>query len=175
MTMWESPDLPPDLHQEFLESVLNFERAPMTTYADQLTREGLRLPPPEELDDQQIKPALWALIERLAARHVFLHSTDHLSDRELYTHLWRDALNESVPDVPVSDAMSFHIDLVSSGSEEDIQLWMRYYADEQSRQHWLRDFPDYQMPPHEEPPFDRDRRLPQVRNDQEPPPLMGVN
>jgi len=49
---------------------------------------------------------------------------------------------------------------VSSGSEEDIFLWMKYYADDATRQQWLKDFPDYEMPPHEEPPFDRDKDLP---------------
>src|SRR5215212_9964916 len=54
-------------------------------------------------------------------------------------------------------------DLLSGGGEEDTRLYMKYYADEEARRHWLADFPDDGMPPHEEPPYDRDRHLPQAR------------
>ena len=53
-----------------------------------------------------------------------------------------------------------HIDLVGSGSEEDIANYLRYYADESTRRDWAREFPDLVLPPHEQPPYDRDRRLP---------------
>lgn len=54
-----------------------------------------------------------------------------------------------------------HLDVLGSCSEEDIILQMRYYADEQKRARFAAEFPDFPMPPHEQPPFDRDRRLPQ--------------
>jgi hypothetical protein len=38
---------------------------------------------------------------------------------------------------------------------------MKYYADEQWRRRWQEDFPDFTMPDHEDPPYDRDRLLPQ--------------
>lgn len=37
---------------------------------------------------------------------------------------------------------------------------MKYYADEETRRQWKNDFPDYEMPEHEDPPYDRDRLLP---------------
>jgi hypothetical protein len=40
-------------------------------------------------------------------------------------------------------------------------LYHKFYASEESRQRWLRDFPDEPMPPHEDPPYDRDGNLPQ--------------
>lgn len=52
-------------------------------------------------------------------------------------------------------------DLVSSGSDEDTQAWLKYYADEDTRRQWAKDFPDDILPPHEDPPYDRDRHLPQ--------------
>jgi hypothetical protein len=55
-----------------------------------------------------------------------------------------------------------HLDLVSSGSKEDIHAWMKYYADRDTRRDWLKDFPDYDMPAHENPTYDRDRHLPQA-------------
>ena len=37
---------------------------------------------------------------------------------------------------------------------------MKYFADEASRAEWKADFPELEMPPHEDPPFDRDKDLP---------------
>jgi hypothetical protein len=53
------------------------------------------------------------------------------------------------------------------GGEMDTYLYLKYYADEDWRQQWLVDFPDDDMPARENPPHDRDRRLPQW--DDEPP------
>jgi len=50
---------------------------------------------------------------------------------------------------------------VSSGSDEDTHAWLKYYADEETRARWLNDFPDYDMPAHEDPPYQRDIELPQ--------------
>ena len=43
----------------------------------------------------------------------------------------------------------------------DTYLYLKYYADEDWRAAWLADFPDYDMPAHENPLHDRDHRLPQ--------------
>ena len=53
-----------------------------------------------------------------------------------------------------------HIDVIGGGSEEDIEIGLRYYDTEEQRGHWAKDFPDDVIPPHEAPPFDRDRHLP---------------
>ena len=55
---------------------------------------------------------------------------------------------------------AYHIDLIGSGSEEHIYLWMKCYADEKTRRQWMKDWPVYEMPEHEDPPYDRDRYLP---------------
>lgn len=162
MTSWESDELPPELAEEFWQSVVAYEAAPWTTHFQQLEEAGVELPPPEAMDDQTLTAKLWEVIERLAEMRVFLISTDHLSDRELYTVLWNDVLHEETKALPLDEYSAYHIDLVSSGSEEDIYLWMKYYADEETRQWWLDDFPDYEMPEHEYPPYDRDRHLPQA-------------
>ena len=91
---------------------------------------------------------------------MFLYSTNHLSDRELYEKLWDDVLQEEGPLLLSCGDSACHIDLVSSGSEEDNELYLRYYADEETRRDWLKDWPDDIMPAHEQPPFDRDRHLP---------------
>jgi hypothetical protein len=155
-------NLPPEEELKFWERVVAFEKGPFTTQIEQLKRRGVQLPEPETMDDRQLKAKLWETIGALAEMHTFLHCTDHLSDRELYTRLVRESLREEVPDLPLEDdAGNWEIDMVGSGSEEDARNWLKYYADEDTRAHWLRDFPDYAMPPHEDPPCDRDKDLPE--------------
>lgn len=131
---------------------------------DELTEAGVLLPPPDGLDDSQLTAKLWEVIDALALRSTFLLNTDHLSDRELYTELWDDLLRE--PFVPISVPENvgqgfWFLDLVGSGSEEHIFLHLKHYADEEQRRIWLEDWPDDPMPDHEDPPYDRDRLLPQ--------------
>lgn len=92
--------------------------------------------------------------------HMFLYSTDHLSDRELYEELWHEVLREKNPVITINENSACHIDLVSSGSEEDNELYLRYYADEETRHRWAKDWPNDVMPTHEAPLYDRDRHLP---------------
>jgi hypothetical protein len=126
------------------------------------------------LTDEQLATKLQEVIVRLAGLRTYLHSTDHLSDRELYAALWRDVLDESVSAAMVDDSAGAHIiDLVGSGSEEHMTLYLKYYADDRSRQRWQKDFPDYTMPPHEELPYDRDRQLPRSPIEQGPPRREG--
>jgi hypothetical protein len=37
---------------------------------------------------------------------------------------------------------------------------LKYYADEKTREWWRQDYPDDPIPDHEDPPHDRDSRLP---------------
>jgi hypothetical protein len=41
-----------------------------------------------------------------------------------------------------------------------MQLYMKYFADDEYRAEWMKDFPELDFPPHEDPPFDRDKDLP---------------
>jgi hypothetical protein len=40
-------------------------------------------------------------------------------------------------------------------------LYFTYYADAEYRKRWHKDWPDDEMPPHVDPPNDRDSKLPQ--------------
>ena len=154
-------DCDPKVEEAFLENVLALETHGFVCPFDALTCDGFELPPPEKLDDDALTVKLGELIRVLAARRLFLHSTDHLSDRELYTWLWSDGLREEMMGfgLPMGNC---HLDVLGACREEDIILQMRYYADEEERARWAADFPDFPMPPHEKPPFDRDRHLPQA-------------
>jgi len=61
---------------------------------------------------------------------------------------------------PDNPGYVYGLDLLGSGSEEDMQLYMKYFADEASRAEWKADFPELEMPPREDTPFDRDKDLP---------------
>ena len=152
--------MPPELREQFWERVVNYEEGEWTTPFDLLERGGMELTAPEELDDEQLKPKLWEVIRGLALLRMFLYSTNHLSDRELYQVLWHEVLLDECPSIPIDEDSAWHIDLVGSGSVKDIELYLRYYADDRTRQDWAKDFPDDAMPVHETPPYDRDWRLP---------------
>lgn len=160
LSFFESEDMPTALQEQFWEHVVAFEEAEWITSFDQLVRGGMELPAPEELDDSQLSAKLWETICGLAMLRTFLYNTDHFSDRELYEELWHDVLREETPDMPISEDSACHIDLVGSGSEHDNELYLRYYADEEDRRRWAKDWPDDVMPEHEALPYDRDRHLP---------------
>ena len=90
----------------------------------------------------------------------YLHNTNHLSDRELYSYLFHDALREPTVLFPENPGFVYGLDVLGSGSDEDTTLYMRYHADEDYRRQWAKDFPDFEMPPRESPPYDRDKDLP---------------
>jgi hypothetical protein len=161
----ENPDAPPDVVESFWDHVVRYEEAEWTSQFEQLAEGGYVPPHPDDLTtDEQVHAALWELIRRLAARRTFLSHTDHLSDRELYEHLVFESLHERQKDVDIPD-MNCHLDVLGGCSEEDIENSMRYYADDEYRAQWQKDFPEYHMPAKVKPPFDRDRLLPKARYD----------
>lgn len=158
---YEAPDIEPAIAEAYWTQVRDFEQAPWTTYVEILEREGVHLRQPDDVPEEEIHQALWDLIGHLAGLGVFLESTDHLSDRELYTYLCCDGLREWAKDMPRCSGMSYHLSPIGSCTENDMLIYHRYYADEQSRRHWMDTFPDYRMPAREKAPYDRDRCLPQ--------------
>lgn len=161
MASGEVNECPPEVAEQFWEHVVAYEEAPWTTLFKQLEDAGMQLPAPDTLDDEQLNAKLWELIRRLAFMSVFLENTDHLSDRELYTELWSDILREETKDLPPEAEIRCHLDLVGSGSEEDMNMYLKFYADEDFRSSWSADNPNDPIPELEDPPFDRDRYLPQ--------------
>jgi hypothetical protein len=169
-------DIPEEIEEEFWKQVVEYEEGGQTTHAAALKERGIEMTGPEELSDPEVTKKLWELIERLHHMGTYLYHTNHLSDRGLYTRLTKDLLHQHVPAVftkartPPKDAAHCY-DLVGSGSDEDIEIGLRYYDDEEQRQRWKKDFPDMVIPPREDPPYDRDRLLPKSPFDRplEPP------
>lgn len=160
-TFFGEPDgCSPELAAQFWSSVVAYEQSPLTTHLQQLEEAGVELPAPESLDDRHLTAKLWEAIQALARMRVFISQTDHLSDRELYTLLWRELLREPVNDMPLDHNSAWHLDILGSGSEDDTHLYLKYYADDDWRQSWLAKFPADPMPEHEEPLYQRDHLLP---------------
>lgn len=160
MTVWENPDIPADLAEGFWSNVVAFERALQSCDFLRLEEMGVALPPPADITDEELPRKLREILETLARVNTFFIHTDHYSDRELYTHLWEESLREIKPIFPPEAGFNCTYGLVSSGSEDDTRVWLKYYADEETRQQWAKDFPDDEVPPHLDPPYDRDRHLP---------------
>jgi hypothetical protein len=161
MEYMENPDIPPEISEQFWSHIVETERAGWTSARCQLLDSGVDLPPPEALSDAALSAKLDEIFAALAARRTFFINTNHLSDRQLYEDMLSDLLDERMPDLyETSPDGAYIIDLVGSGSEEDMQIFFRYYADEEDRESWQKEFPGDPMPPREDPPYDRDRRLP---------------
>ena len=153
--------MPADMEEEFLRHVLEYETAAPISLMSLLANAGLEVQAPEQLDKDTLRIKLKDMIERMASLGAYLLHTNHLSDRELYEYLYNDALREEVVLFPENPSYAYMIDLTGSGGDEDNQTYLKYYADEEHRRQWARDWPDDPLPDHEDPPFDRDRFLPQ--------------
>ena len=154
-------DMPADMEEEFLRHVLEYETAEPISLFRLLENSGLKLLAPGSLTDDDLTPKLKETIERMSSLGAYLLHTNHLSDRELYAYLYNDGLREEAVLFPENPSYAYMIDLTGSGSEEDNQIYLKYYADAEHRIQWALDWPDDIIPDHEDPPFDRDRHLPQ--------------
>ena len=160
MTGFSSGEAPSEVLEQFWENVVAFEKAPLVTMHQKLAEVGLQMPAESELNDADLHLKLWQIIEWMAHNNTILENTDHLSDRELYVWLRDDWFNEIGSDIP---GMTCHTSPIGSYGEKEMVIFHRYYADETERADWLQQYPNDEMPPHEELPFDRDRFLPDSR------------
>src|SRR5215510_10922468 len=153
--------MPADIEEEFLRHVLEYETAEPIIFFRWLENSAFEIPPPEKLDAVALTLKLKEIVERMASLGAYLLHTNHLTDHELYEYLYNDGLREEAVLFPENPGYAYMLDLTGSGSEEDNQIYLKYYADEEQRKQWALDWPDDSMPDHEEPPFDRDQHLPQ--------------
>jgi len=155
-----SADCPPDLREQFLQRVLEFEQLPRIPLRSILIERAAELHDPAGLTDAEITTHLWGLIRALADARVFLECTDHLNDRDLYLFLWNEVLPAEDLYFPHDPNFACYFDPIGSGSEADTHLYLKHYADAFWRQSWADEFPDDPIPEHEPPPYSRDRHLP---------------
>jgi len=153
-------EVPAEVEEKFLNYVVAFEEAPWIKNRVLMERLGIALPAPDTLNDEALSEKLWEVIEGLAAMQHFLEETNHLSDRELYTLLLTDVLEEETKDMFMDADSACHIPLCGSGSDEDNYVYLKYYADEKYREMWRKEFPGEPVPEHVDPAYDRDRFLP---------------
>ena len=143
-------ELPTPVENEFLASMLAWERAPVVPISQWFEPE-LKLPPPASLDDEQLHELLWETIQKLYDRHIVLDFTDHLSDRQLYKLIYCDILPSAEKKLNVPGNF-LHWDCAGAGG--DPEVWLRYYASEEERQDWAETYED-ELPPAEPPPHPR--------------------
>ena len=132
--MIHASDLPADLEEQFLKHIIEFETAEQMSLMQWLENAGLEIPSPEQLTDAELPAKLWEIINRMASLGAYLHHTNHLSDRELYAYLYEDALREPTVLFPENPGYVYGLDVIGSGSAEDTEIYMRYFADEEYRQ-----------------------------------------
>jgi hypothetical protein len=132
---------------------------PQTTLFALLEEARVAMPPPDTISDSDIKEVLWKVIHAMAELGTYLSSTDHLSDRDLYVVLWNDILREEYPIVPERFPLVKLMDVLGRWSNEDIETWLTYYADEDARQR-ASEYGTRALPDHVDPPYPRDHLLP---------------
>jgi hypothetical protein len=142
--------MPTHMENEFLMSMLAWERAPVLPIGRWFEPE-LVLPQPDSLDDQAVHEILWETIHRLYEKRIVLELTDHLTDRQLYTLIFRDILPsyEKKVELP-KNYLHWHC----LDDDSDPQTWLRYYASEEEREGWAAEN-GYELPPSEMPPYPR--------------------
>ena len=143
-------ELPTPVENEFLASMLAWERAPILPISQWFEPE-LALPQPESLSADHLHALLWKSIHQLFERRIVLDFTDHLSDRELYCLIYRDIL--PCREKKIDSLKHFiHWDCADVGG--DATTWLRFYATPEERGLWAEDFGG-PLPPAEEPPHRR--------------------
>src|SRR5262245_15805022 len=153
-------DLPKDAAEQFLQRIIAFETGPTTTDFERLSADGVPLPLPTDVSDQEIGVVLWRVIFALAKHRVFLSWTNHLSDRELYSVLWHTVLREEVTIVPEGDNGASHVCV--PGDDPESTNYLTYYASDQDREWWQKELPDVALPPRKRLLHDRDDDLPRA-------------
>lgn len=142
--------LPLAVENEYLASMLAWETAPILPIFRWFEPE-LRPPRPSVLNDQDLHDILWDLIQRLYERRIILDFTDHLSDRELYTLIYRDILPAREKKIDTRNSY-LHWDCASVGG--DPETWLCYYASEDERRAWAETYRQ-PLPATAVPPFPR--------------------
>ena len=146
--------MPTDDENEYLESMLAWERAPVLPISNWFEPE-LVMPNHETLGDNELRQQLYQVIGRLYEKNITLNMTGHLSDRQLYCLIARDILPSQEKRVSTANN-SIQWQCIDPVMEEE--NWLRYYATELDREMWHEET-GLRLPPAENMPYPR--KLPQ--------------
>jgi len=148
--LFDSRQVPTQQENEFLASMLAWERAPVLPISRWFEPE-LVLPAPDKLADDEISELLSDAIDKLYSQRIMLDFTEHLSDRQLYCVIFRDILPaaEKKVDLPKNYLRWHCLDM-----DDQPETWLRYYASEEEREGWQEET-HCELPPSEKPPFPR--------------------
>jgi hypothetical protein len=155
------PGLPVAVEEAVLKRILWYERVSRQPLATRLAEAGITLKHPAGLDDGQIRKNLWAVIHALVALDVIVCNTDHLSDRELYVHLWNQVSSGAIAVTPDFFSRGWYLDATGMG-DEGLDIYLKYYASDEQRRHYRRHYPDRALPERTKPPFNRDHLTPDL-------------
>ncbi len=122
----------------------------MTPY-NELDKRGCAPPFIEGLSGEDVTRELTNLIWNLADLSIYIDSVGHLSDRELYIELL-EFCDEPNMFFPGNKNACCAWSPVGNGGDED--TYLRYYADDQTREQWARDY-KLTLPPKEPLPYPR--------------------
>ncbi len=144
-----SSRMPLRVENEYLASMLAWERAPAMPIA-QWFSPPLQLPSPDSLTPDVLHQLLWQTIRQLHSARVVLECTDHLSDLQLYTLIYRDILPscEKKVDLPRNYLHWRCLD------DSDDETWLRFYASAVERRRWQEEF-NAELPHSQSPPYPR--------------------
>lgn len=151
ITRLNTRELPTPVENEYLASMLAWERAPMLPISRWFDPE-LSLPAPDQLGDEELHELLWDTVQRLFDQRIVLDFTDHLSDRQLYTLIYRDILPCYEKRIEGSNTY-LHWDCADG--DVNVDAWLRYYASEEEREDWAAECHE-PLPPREPVPYPRD-------------------
>ena len=154
-------EVSPSLEEAFLTLACEYEKALYDTNFNRVVHGGIEMVRPSELNDTSLVAKLREVLCALAKIRCFVENTDHLSNRELYTWLWSDGLREETPDLSQLGG-AWHVSPIGGGTDEDVAIFLKYYASEKERRRWKADFPNDPLPPHSGLPHHRDRSLPRA-------------
>jgi hypothetical protein len=163
MTFMKGGSLPPEIEEAFLKSVVDYEKrakAPQGTDLERLEKSGVKLPKPGSLKGKALEKKIFEIVKALQKINVYIASTNHLTDEELYAKLWNEILREPHPDFSKCRNGAWTHDILGCCSDEDIDLQMKYYADKKARARFKKEFPKYKMPRSAKPPSNRDKKFP---------------
>ena len=115
-----------EMRQMNLEDILAFESVgSRPSLFEGLVERGMKLPPPEELDEKQCREKIMEVIQALMQVRVFLVGFEEMTPRELYSTLWHETLWEGCyVEKRISGAVTM-IDVSHQWSRSDWKQYMQ--------------------------------------------------